>query len=156
MLKLYSFCLSIAYIARPRQSYIESTDSLIIVRGLFINVGKLLSFQCILWRSRCSKYTTTTASSSAKTSWLFLTTEWLPWLHTSWRHGDYERFTLVLKTNCIRQSERQLPSSSYNHNTLTKTRTSVQESLQMQLKFVVRSFHALVLMSKQLISSQMF
>ena len=35
---------------------------------------------------------------------------------------------LALETNCIRQLERQLPSSSYNHNTLTTLRTSVRES----------------------------
>ena len=30
-----------------------------------------------------------------------------------------KRFALVLKTNWIRQHTRKLPSSSYNHNTLT-------------------------------------
>ena len=34
----------------------------------------------------------------------------------------------VLETNFIRQPERQLPSSSYNHNTLTTLRTSVKDS----------------------------
>ena len=32
---------------------------------------------------------------------------------------------LVLETNCIRQPKRQLPSSSYNHNTLKTLITSV-------------------------------
>ena len=32
-----------------------------------------------------------------------LTTGWLPWLHTSWRHSGYERFTLLCKTNCTKQ-----------------------------------------------------
>jgi len=39
-----------------------------------------------------------------------------------------ERFALVLKTNCIRQPKGQLPSSSYNQNTLTSLRVSVRES----------------------------
>ena len=26
----------------------------------------------------------------------YLTTEWLPWLQTNWRDGDYKRFALVL------------------------------------------------------------
>ena len=38
----------------------------------------------------------------------------------------YERITLVWKTNCIRQPQRQLSSSSYNHN--TSIRTSVKVS----------------------------
>ena len=46
------------------------------------------------------------------------TTEWLPWLRTNWRDGGYERFALVLETNCKRKLKGQLPSSSYNHNTL--------------------------------------
>ena len=40
-----------------------------------------------------------------KTNWLFLTTEWLPWLQTS---SGYESFTLVLETIWIRQPEKQL------------------------------------------------
>ena len=38
---------------------------------------------------------------------------------------------MIFKTltgNCIRQHERQLPSTSYNYNTLTTLRTSVGES----------------------------
>ena len=57
-----------------------------------------------------------------------LTTEWLPWLQTNWRDSGYERFALVLETNCIRQSKGQLPSSSYNHNTLKTLITSVLPS----------------------------
>ena len=36
----------------------------------------------------------------------------------------------------------QLLSSSYNHNTVTTLRTSVNESLQMHFKVAVRTFHA--------------
>ena len=36
---------------------------------------------------------------TAKTSWLFLITEWLPWLQTNWKDSCYERFALVLNTN---------------------------------------------------------
>ena len=32
-----------------------------------------------------------------------LTTEWLPWLQTRWRDSSSERFTVVCKTNCIKQ-----------------------------------------------------
>ena len=42
-------------------------------------------------------------------------------LETQW-------FALVLKTNCIRQPKRQLPTSFYNHNTLTTLRTYMRES----------------------------
>ena len=47
---------------------------------------------------------------------------------------------LVFETNSIRPSNRQLPSSSYNHNTLTSLRTSVKESLQMHFRVVVSGF----------------
>ena len=33
-----------------------------------------------------------------------LTTEWLPWLQTRGRDSDHERFPLILKPYCIRQS----------------------------------------------------
>ena len=57
--------------------------------------------------------------SAAKTSWLFQPqSAWLPCLQTSWRDCGYERFALVLETNCKRKPKGQLPSSSYNHNTL--------------------------------------
>ena len=46
----------------------------------------------------------------------------------NWRDSGYESFTLVLKSNCIRQPKMPLSSSSYNHNTLTALRTSVRES----------------------------
>ena len=46
-------------------------------------------------------------------------------LQTNWRDSGYERFTLVLETKCTRQPKRQLPSSSYNHNTLKTVITSV-------------------------------
>ena len=67
-----------------------------------------------------------------------LTTEWLPWLHTSLRDS---RFTFLL---CMEDSvEKQLPCSSYNHNTLTTLRTSMKESLQVYIKVSVRNFPAL-------------
>ena len=55
---------------------------------------------------------------TAKTSWLFQPQlEWLPWLQINWRaDSGYEKFALVLETNCKRQPKGQLPSSSYNHN----------------------------------------
>ena len=49
---------------------------------------------------------------------------------------------IFLVLEIIRQPERQLPSSSYNHNTLITLRTSVKESLQMHFKVAVRNFHA--------------
>ena len=36
-----------------------------------------------------------------------LTIQCLPWLQTSWRDSGYERFALVMRTNCIRQPNRQ-------------------------------------------------
>ena len=66
-----------------------------------------------------------------KNKLVVLTTEWLPWLQTSWRDSGYERFTLVWKTNYIRQPKRQLASSSYNHNTLTTLRTYVIKSMEV-------------------------
>ena len=56
------------------------------------------------------------------------TIEWLPWLQTNWRDSGYERFALVLQTNCKRKPNRQLPSSSYNHNTLKTLMTSALSS----------------------------
>ena len=47
---------------------------------------------------------------------------------------------LPLETDCIRQPNRQLPSSSYNHDILKTLRTCVKESLQMHL---IGNFHAL-------------
>ena len=66
-----------------------------------------------------------------------LTPEWLPWLQTNWRDSGYESFTVVLKSNCIRQPKMPLSSFSYNHNTLTTLRTSVNESLQLHFKVAV-------------------
>ena len=53
---------------------------------------------------------------------IVLTTEWLKQLHEISANN-------ILVTNFIRQPDRQLSSSSYNHNTLTTLRTSVRESL---------------------------
>jgi len=44
----------------------------------------------------------------------------------NWRDSGYVRFALVLKTNWIRYSKKKLPSSSYNHNTLTAFTTFVR------------------------------
>ena len=62
-----------------------------------------------------------------------------------WRDSGYDRLdALVLKTNCIRQPKMHLPGLSYNQNTLTTLRTSVNESLQMHFKVSAeRSFHVL-------------
>ena len=57
---------------------------------------------------------------------------------------ETERFPLVWRTNWIRQPKKQLPSSSYNHNTLTTLKTSVKESLQMHFKVAVRSLMLLM------------
>ena len=43
-------------------------------------------------------------------------------------------------SGCIRQTERQMPSSSYNHNTLTTLRTSVMDSLKMYFKLSYEVF----------------
>ena len=51
---------------------------------------------------------------TAKTSWLFQPQICYPGCRQTGETG-YERFALVLKTDY----KRQLPSSSYNHNTLT-------------------------------------
>ena len=59
----------------------------------------------------------TFTAATAKTSWIVLTTEWLPWLQTSLRDSGYERFALILETNCIMPPKRQL-NSSFNHNTV--------------------------------------
>ena len=58
---------------------------------------------------------------------------------------------LVFETNCIRQPNRQLPSSTYNHNTLTNLRTSVKESLQMHFIVAVKNFHALNVREAQML-----
>ena len=84
-----------------------------------------------------------TIALHCKNKLVVLTTEWLPWLQTSWRDSGYERFALIWKSNCIRQPKMQQPSSSYNHNTLTTFRTSVNESQQMHFKVVATTFHAL-------------
>ena len=70
-----------------------------------------------------------------------LTSEWLPWWQTNWRDSGYEKFTLVWKTEDLPKME--LPTSSYNRNTLTTLKTSVNESLQMHFKVAVKTFHAL-------------
>ena len=64
--------------------------------------------------------------------WLVvLTTEWLPWLQTSWRDSGHERFILVLEANCIN-------NLNPNHTLqLTTFRTSVRESLQLHFKHMM-------------------
>ena len=64
--------------------------------------------------------------------------------YTSWRASVYDRFTLVWKTNCMRQPERQLPSSSYNHNTLTTLRTAVKESISLYDPLIITITLAIV------------
>ena len=62
---------------------------------------------------------------TAKTNWLFQ-----PW--SGYPGCRLAREMLVtrglLETNCIRQPERQLPSSYYKHSTPTTLRSSVRES----------------------------
>ena len=41
----------------------------------------------------------------------------------------YERFALVLETNCVRQPSMQLPSSSYNHNSYTNSPQNIYEEV---------------------------
>ena len=79
---------------------------------------------------------------NCKNKVVVLTTEWLPWFQTNRRNSSYDKkITGML--------ERLLPSSSFNHNTLTTLRTSVKveslqtHSLQMHLNAPLRSSHAL-------------
>ena len=58
---------------------------------------------------------------------------------TSCKHIVHGCPGCIQTDNCIRQC--QLPSSSYNHNTLTTLRTPVKESLQIHFKVAVRNFH---------------
>ena len=44
-----------------------------------------------------------------KNKLVVLTTEWLPWFQTKWRDSGYEKFALVLETNCIRQPKGRCP-----------------------------------------------
>ena len=48
---------------------------------------------------------------------------------------------MVLETNWIKQPESQLPSSSYNHNTLTILRTSVRELLGCMGVAILKCIH---------------
>jgi len=62
---------------------------------------------------------------------LVLTAEWLPWLQTWGRDSSYERFIVLLETNCI-SILRSWARCSNNHHDLTILRTSVREySLQL-------------------------
>ena len=54
--------------------------------------------------------------------------KWLLLLQTNWKDSGYERFALLLETNSIRQPKGQLPTSSYNHNTVKSLITSVLPS----------------------------
>ena len=68
-----------------------------------------------------------------------LTTEWLLWLQTSWRDMQWLWEIRSWYLKLIAQGNpcnSQLPSSSYNHNTLTTLRTSLKESLQMHFEVV--------------------
>lgn len=64
-----------------------------------------------------------------------LTTQWSPWLHKSQRDMQWS-----LKTNCLRQPESQLLSSSYNHNTLTTLSKFVRESPACILRACMKFF----------------
>ena len=65
-----------------------------------------------------------------KNKFLILTTEWLPWLQSSWRDSGYEKLILVLVVNCI-------SNLSPNHSLqFTTHRTSVQ-SLQPHFKKIM-------------------
>ena len=50
-----------------------------------------------------------------KNKLVVLTTEWLPWLQTSWRDIGYQRFSLEWKSNCIKQPKMQQLNLGYNH-----------------------------------------
>ena len=69
-------------------------------------------------------------------------TSWLPW-STVIKRGVEDELT-----------EKQVPSSSYNHDTLTTCRTSVKESLQMLLQSCSKQLPSS--WCKQVIPSQMF
>ena len=65
--------------------------------------------------------------------------KWLPWLQTNRKDSGYEMFALLLETNCIRQPKGQLPTSSYNHNTVHKIcapLTWLQVPYTANLKFI--------------------
>ena len=62
-----------------------------------------------------------------------LTTEWLPWLQTSWEDSGYEKFILVLEANCI-------SNLSPNHTLqLTTVRTSLRESLKLHMMLLINA-----------------
>ena len=69
---------------------------------------------------------------TAITSWLFSPQSSQPGCRRTGKTvvmgSGYGRFESVLKINCMRQSKRQLASSSYNHNTLTTPRTSANST----------------------------
>ena len=70
-----------------------------------------------------------------------LATEWLPWLHTSWRDSGYWRVWKTIAQGKLRGSyTRFILQPQYR---LTTLRISVKELLQFHFKFVVRNFHAL-------------
>ena len=127
-------------------SFCPSTATSSEFRSNDITSGSLLSHEItssfpVTWLPNCASYCPVGAQTYPKREFstfyshfqvttgqmTSLSTEWLPWLQTNWISG-YKSYALVLKANCIRQSESQLPSSSYNHNTLTTLRTSVRES----------------------------
>ena len=67
--------------------------------------------------------------------WLVvLTTEWVPWLHTSWGDSGYERFILVLEANCINNLN---PNHTLQLTTLKHLRESLQLHFKLMMAFVV-------------------
>ena len=58
---------------------------------------------------------------------VFVGTEWLPWLQTSWRDGGYERFLWYSRLTAYKTTWESAAQFTYNHSTLT-TLTSVRES----------------------------
>ena len=102
-------------------------------QGMYVHAERCwdefrLTWWCRNVRAACGK-------PSLRNELVVLTTEWLPWLQTNWRDSGHDRFALILKTNCIRQPNRWLPTSSYNHHTLTTFRTSSLLVCLMQLVF---------------------
>ena len=65
---------------------------------------------------------------TAQTNWLLKPQSGYPGCRLAREMVVMSGLFLVLETDCIRQPERQLPSLSYNHNTLTTLRTSVRET----------------------------
>ena len=64
---------------------------------------------------------------TTKTSLLFQP-QWLPWLQRNWRNSGYESFTLVLKSNCIRQQD----SNSHVSKLISKKKQAVNSYFTLE------------------------